>query len=118
MPKPWSKYLALLYFPVAAGIAAADLFTGDFSGRLDGEVYRLTISGYAGGQYEGSYRVGGEVMPLNARRFGDRIAGQIGVAGFKFGFTAQIQDGGLLLHDENGRIVLFRRILQSRSDTD
>jgi len=118
MLKPWLRYLFLIYCPFVTGNAAADLFTGEFTAKLEGEVYHLSISGHARGQYDGIYRVGGESMPLNARRFGDRIAGQIGIADLKFGFMAQIQDGGLLLHDEKGRMVMFRRNLRSRSGND
>ena len=103
------RYAILLLFPLLIGSAQADYFNGDFTGFVDGEIYLLTISGYAGGQYEGEYRAGGEILPLNARRFGDRIAGQIGVAGFKFGFIALQQNGGLLLHNENGKVILFKR---------
>ena len=101
------EFLLLVLFFIDC--AAADLFTGDFTGSLDGKEYRLSISGYAGGQYEGEFRAGGERLPLNARRFGDSIAGQIGIADFRFGFLAQVQDGGLLLRYEDGKVILFRR---------
>ncbi len=97
--------LVLLFFDSAA----ADLFTGDFTGSLDGKVYRLSISGYASGQYEGAFLAGGETLPLNARRFGDSIAGQIGIADFSFGFLAQVQDGGLLMRYEDGKVIFFSR---------
>ena len=103
------SYGILLLFPFLCGSAHGDQFNGDFTGSLDGRVYQLTISGYAGGQYEGEYHAGGEILPLNARRFGDRIAGQIGVAGFRIGFVARQEDGGLLLHKENGKVILFKR---------
>lgn len=116
MPGSWLRYSILLCFSLTAGNAAADLFTGEFIGSFDGEEYRLSIHGFARGQYEGEYRAKGERLPLNARRFGDRIAGQIGIAEFKLGFVAQIQDGSLLLHSEDGKIILFRRILSQSGD--
>ena len=103
------RYEFLLLLLLGIGSAAADLFTGEFTGSLDGEVYQLSISGFAGGQYEGEYQAGGENLPLNARRFGDRIAGQIGIADMRFGFLAQVQNGGLLLQYENGKVILFKR---------
>ncbi len=103
------RYEFLLLVLLFVDSAAADLFTGEFTGSLDGEVYQLSISGFAGGQYEGEYRAGGENLPLNARRFGDRIAGQIGIADLRFGFLAQVQNGGLLLQYENGKVILFKR---------
>jgi len=103
------RYECLLLVLLAIDTVAADQFTGDFTGSLDGQVYQLSISGYAGGQYEGEFRAGGESMSLNARRFGDSIAGQIGIADFRFGFLAQLQNGGLLLQYENGKMILFRR---------
>ena len=118
MLKSWSRYLVLGYFPFATVSIAADLFSGDFTGRLDGKVCQLSIAGYTGGQYEGRYQVAGEIMPLHARRFGDRLAGQIGSADFKFGFMPQVQAGGLLLRDENGRGLRFRRIQRSPTGND
>ncbi len=73
------------------------------------KVYQLSIFGPAGGQYEGILRAGVENLPLGARRFGDSIAGQIGIAEFRFGFLAQVQNGGLLLQDEDGKVILFKR---------
>ena len=104
-----SRYKVLLLVLLFTEAAAADLFTGEFSGSLDGKVYQLSISGFAGGQYEGEFRSGGETLPLNARRFGDRIAGQIGIANLRSGFLAQLQDGGLLLQHEDGKVIFFRR---------
>lgn len=111
-PQPaWLLLLLLL-----AANAAADPFSGEFSGSLDGEIHRLSISGHARGLYEGQYRAGGEIMSLNARRFGDRLAGRIGIADFGFGFTAQLQGDALLLRGENGRVILFRRTAEAGAD--
>ena len=104
------RYECLLLVLLFTDSAAADLFTGDFTASLDGQVYQLSISGFAGGQYDGEYRVRGENLPLSARRFGDSIAGQIGIADFRFGFLAQEQNGGLLLKYEDGTVILFRRV--------
>ena len=101
--------ILLVLVSIETVVGDTDVFNGNFTGSLDGEVYQLSISGYAGGQYEGLYSAGGEIMPLNARRFGDRIAGQIGIADFRFGFMAQIQPGGLLFRNEDGREILFKR---------
>ena len=116
MPITRSRPAWLLFLLLLAEAAAADPFSGEFSGSLDGETHRLSISGHARGLYEGQYRAGGEAMSLNARRFGDSLAGRIGIAGFGFGFTAQLQDGALLLRGENGRVILFRRTAGAGGD--
>lgn len=108
------RYEILLLMFFFAGAAASDPFTGEFSGSLDGKDYRLSISGFASGQYEGEFYAEGERLPLNARRFGDRIAGQIGIADHRSGFLAELQAGGLLLKYEDGRVILFKRILPAR----
>ncbi len=105
-----SRCKVLLLVLLFTDAAAADLFTGEFSGTLDGKVYQLSISGFARGQYEGKFRSDGETLPLTARRFGDRIAGQIGFADLGSGFLAQLQDGGLLLQHEDGKVIFFRRV--------
>ena len=88
---------------------AADPFSGNFIAGLDGEKYRLEIAAFSRGQYDGEYRVANKRLPLEARRFGDRIAGRVGVGDSGFGFSAQLREGGLLWHDEKGRLMLFRR---------
>jgi len=109
MQRSHLRFELLLLVLIFTEAAAADLFTGEFTGLLDGKVYQLSISGFAGGQYEGEFHAAGENLPLNARRFGDRIAGQIGIADHSFGFLAQVQDGGLLLQYEDGKVILFKR---------
>lgn len=103
------RYEILLLVILCMEAAAADLFTGEFSASRDGETYHLSISGFASGQYDGVYRTGSEKLPLNARRFGDRIAGQIGIADLRFGFLAEVQNGGLLMQYEDGNVILFKR---------
>jgi hypothetical protein len=104
-----SACLGLILILVAIQPGMADSFTGSFSGKMEGEQYQLTIRSETTGQYAGELRVAGEAVPLNARRFGDRIAGQIGNAADGFGFVAQIQGNGLLLQDEDGEIIVFKR---------
>jgi hypothetical protein len=40
---------------------------------------------------------------------GGSLAGQIGIAESRFGFLAQLLNGGLLLQYEDGKVILFRR---------
>ena len=108
-------YLFLVLLSIESVIA--DPYTGTFTGLLEGEEYRLSISGNGGGQYEGKLRVDGVIMPLNARRFGDRIAGQIGIADDSFEFVANLQGSALLLQDEDGVSILFRRDTSSENST-
>ena len=108
-------YLFLVLLSIESVIA--DPYTGTFTGLLEGEEYQLSISGNGGGQYEGKLRVDGLIMSLNARRFGDRIAGRIGVADDSFEFVAKLQGSALLLQDEDGVSILFRRDTGSENST-
>ena len=119
MQRLGSRCKVLLLVLLFTEAAAADLFTGEFSGSLDGKLYQLSIFGFARGQYDGEFRSDGERLPLNARRFGDRLAGQIGVGDLSSGFLAQVQNGGLLLQHEDGRVIFFRRgSLKPEASTD
>jgi len=90
--------------------AAADLVIGDFAAALDGWVYRVSIAGFASGRYDGQYRGEGERLPFDARRCGDRVVGQIGIAASRCGFIGQIQYGNLRLHYEDGGVNPLKRI--------
>jgi len=100
-------YLLLLLLSIDS--ALSDAYTGSFTGMLDGEQYQLSISQNESGQYNGELRAAGVVLSLNARRFGDRIAGQIGGADDYFDFVAHLQGNALIFQDEEGVSILFRR---------
>ena len=110
MQRSGMRYEFLLLALFLLNTAVADPFSGDFSASLDNGVYRLSIGGLARGQYDGEYLGEGERLPLSARRFGDRIVGQVGIAADGFSFLGQIQNGHLLMQYEDGRVILFRRI--------
>ena len=110
----WLGYLLLVLLPVES--AAADAYTGSFSGWLEGEEYQLSISQNDTGQYQGELRVAGVVLPLDARRFGDRIAGRIGGADGSFEFVAKLQGNALVFEDEEGVMIRFQRDIDSSSD--
>ena len=111
----WPGYLLLVLLSVES--AVADPYTGSFSGWLDGEEYQLSISRNESGQYQGELEVAGVVLSLNARRFGDRIAGQIGAADGSFGFVANLQGNLLIFEDEEGVSIKFRRDTDSGNIT-
>ncbi|MDH3858813.1 MAG: hypothetical protein OEV07_12535 [Gammaproteobacteria bacterium] len=107
-------YLLLVLLSVESAIA--DAYTGTFSGWLEGEEYQLSISQNETGQYQGELQVAGVVLLLNARRFGDRIAGQIGGADESFGFVANLQGSALIFEDEEGVTITFQRDIDSGND--
>lgn len=90
-------------------VMSADPFTGNFAGNHEGDEYHLMLEATGINRYEGEIVIGGERFALGARRFGERLAGQIVNADTSFGFTAEASGGGLLLHDEFGRTIVFRR---------
>lgn len=100
-------YLLLLLLCIESVIA--DAYTGTFTGWLEGEEYQLTIVQDDSGLYAGELQVAGVVLSLNARRFGDRIAGQVGVADESFGFVANLQGSALIFEDEEGVSIRFKR---------
>jgi hypothetical protein len=100
-------YLLLLLLGIESVIA--DAYTGTFTGWLEGEEYQLTIAQDDNGLYAGELQVAGVVLSLNARRFGDRIAGQVGGADESFGFVANLQGSALIFEDEEGVSIKFER---------
>lgn len=104
-------YLLLVLLSVESAIA--DAYTGTFSGWLEGEEYQLSISKNKTGQYQGELQVAGFVLSLNARRFGDRIAGQIVGADGSFGFVANLQGNTLIFEDEDSVSIKFQRDIDS-----
>lgn len=100
-------YLLLLLLCIEPVIA--DAYTGTFTGWLEGEEYQLTIAQDDRGLYAGELQVAGVVLSLNARRFGDRIAGQVVGADESFGFVANLQGSALIFEDEEGVSIKFKR---------
>ncbi len=97
----------LVLLPIESVIA--DGFVGSYIGQLDGEEYLLSISLNDSGQYEGELRVGDVRLQLNARRFGEKIAGLIAAADDSFGFVANLQGKALIFQDEEGVSIKFER---------
>lgn len=98
-------WLALL----AISSASADPFVGSFVGQLYGEEYRLSLQTSGEGKYRGALSAGGESLPLEARRVGERLVGQMGIADEGFHFVCQIQGATLVLQDEDGETIVFHR---------
>jgi len=109
MNRKVARFGCLLLVLLSVESAFADAYTGTFSGWLEGEEYQLSISRNETGQYQGELEVAGVVLQLNARRFGDRIAGQVGGADGSFGFVASLQGNLLIFEDEEGVSIKFRR---------
>lgn len=97
----------MVLLPIESVIA--DGFVGSYIGQLDGEEYLLSISLNEGGLYQGELRVDGVRLELNARRFGEKIAGQIAAADDSFGFVAHLQGNALTFQDEEGVSIKFKR---------
>lgn len=100
-------YLLLVLLPIESVIA--DAFVGSFVGLLEGEEYQLTISHNESGQYEGELKIADVRLKLDARRFGEKIAGQIVAADDSFGFIAYLQGNALIFQDEEGVSIKFER---------
>lgn len=96
----------LLAFPAAS---PADPFVGDFTGQFGGEDYFLTLRTVGGNQYEGEITIGGVGVSMVARRFGDKLRGQVGVGDDSFDFSAELQGDFLLLRDHNGEVIKLSR---------
>jgi hypothetical protein len=86
----------------------ADPFVGRFVGDYEGEEYRLTLESAGTYRYEGEIVIDGEPVPLVARRFGERLSGEVGIGGDGFEFTAEFSGDVLLLHDANGEVIRFQ----------
>ena len=89
---------------------AADPYAGRFVGIYGGEEYRLTLEAAGTYRYEGDIVIGGESLPLVARRFGERISGQAGGGDAGFTFNAEFSGEVLLLRDADGRVIQLRAI--------
>lgn len=107
MGKSIGLAVCLLLIGLAPAMAA-DPFVGSFVGEYDGEEYRLTIEAAGTYRYEGEIVIGGEPVPLVARRFGDRLSGQVGIGGDGFAFSAEFSGEVLLLRDADGEVIRFR----------
>jgi len=118
MTKTTAGLITLVLFAVTLQPAFADPFVGKFSGQLDGEEYRLSIEAAAGSGYEGELRVAGTRIALSARRFGDRVMGQIGSPDDYIGIMLSVQGEVLRLEDEDGEVILFHRSGESNSSGD
>jgi hypothetical protein len=88
---------------------SADPFAGRFAGGFEGEEYRLILDSAGAGRYEGVITIGGEDVPLVARRHGDRLLGRVGIGGDSFEFSAELRGDTLLLRDENGAVIRLGR---------
>jgi hypothetical protein len=99
----------LLLLALAWQPAFADPLAGRYSGQLHAEEYRLSIQPAAGGLYEGELRVADTRVGLVARRFGDRVMGQLGSPDDYIGFVITLQGNLLRLEDEDGEVILFHR---------
>ena len=100
---------ACLLLSYGTPVMSADPFTGKFLGNHEGTEYRLVLTAAGIHRYEGEIVIGGQRFALSARRFGEHLAGGAANADTRFAFTAEPGAGGLLLHDDSGRRISFRR---------
>ena len=88
----------------------ADLFVGEFYAQVGDEQYQMSIQQSPASGYEGSIDIdGNRVFEIDARRFGDKIAGRLVSVGGNQGFIAEMRAGAPLVHLEDGRSIVFRR---------
>jgi hypothetical protein len=104
---------SLVLFGVTLQSAFADAYVGQFVGLLEGEEYRLSIERTAGNRYEGELRVVGTRLAVGLRRFGEIVRGQIGSSEGYTDIILSVQGNALRLEDEDGKVILFRRVGES-----
>ena len=100
------------YLTILASIfnpAIADLFIGSFIAKIDGKTYRLSIEPANSKGYDGVFMIDKEAMEVDARRFGDQLAGRIISKHSSFGFRAEMQGSAPLVRTETGLVLPFRR---------
>ena len=107
MGKSIAQAASLLLCACCWQAVAADPYVGSFVGTFGGEEYRLTLNPAGNLRYEGEIVIADEPLPLVAQRFGDRLAGQIGIGGDSFEFSAELNGDILLFRDPDGEIIRF-----------
>ena len=107
MGKSIAQAASLVFCACWLQAAAADPYIGRFVGTFEGEEYRLTLAASGSQRYEGEIVLAGERVPLVAQRFGDRLAGQVGIGGDSFEFSAELSGDILLFRDPDGEIIRF-----------
>ncbi len=96
----------------AALQAAADPFTGRFSGEIDGKNYELRVYSDSPGNYDGELLAPGERLPMIGRRFGEHMVGQIGFPEDAFAFRARVLGAILLLERQQAPPLKFFRVVE------
>ena len=92
--------------------AAADPFTGRFSGEIDGKTYELLVYSDSPGNYEGELLAPGERLPMIGRRFGEHMIGKIGFPDDAFEFRGRTLGAVLLLERKNATPLRFFRVTE------
>lgn len=94
---------------LASAALAADPLTGDYSARVRGQDYELVLRSDDGRIYEGYLRIDTRSLPLDARRFGDRLVGRAGRADEAVGLIVESRGMGLLLQIDDEPPLFLRR---------
>ena len=109
MKKTLALWLSLALLWLVPAYALDDPFIGFFSGELDGSRYEVTIERINATSYDGLLLIDGDRMQLDARRYGEKVAGMLRSYSGELRFGAQLQGSALILEIEDARrIVLWR----------
>ena len=111
MNKSCFGYFFLVLMMLVSTRVNADLFEGKFHAMVGNERYQMTIHTSTASGYEGVINVDGDPsMQIDARRFGDKIAGRLNSISGSQGFTADAGTGTLVFQLEDGGTIVFRRV--------
>jgi hypothetical protein len=109
MKKTQSLGFILTLVWLVTGIAQDDPLVGYFSGEIDGIQYQATIERFDSTTYDGLLQIDAEKWQLDARRYGERVAGLLRNQAGELHFRAELQGSVLILEIEDGRrVVLWR----------
>ena len=101
--------LCLLALPASA----VDPYDGVYVATIDEIDYHLTLEADNFGRYDGIFTTDGEKQGLEARRFGDRLAGRIIGPGGQKPVTLELRGVNLLLLSfRNGTTLRLLRVLE------
>ena len=105
------RYLLCLLFALAFPAVAADPYDGVYAARQDDAEYRLALEADGFGRYDGIFTVDGEMLGVEATRFGDRLAGRLTGPDGQARILIELRAHNLLLmRYEDGRTLRLLRV--------
>ena len=100
--------LALFYLIALPVVAIADSFVGEFSGQLEGQALRLSISKSQDGGYVGSLITYDEQLALMGEQQNDMLVGHINDGGDIIGFVAAARGDSIVFQFDAGERIVFQ----------